>query len=118
MKKLMVVLAVCTMTAVSFAGLTTDVNYSTDDGGSWHYDGVDSFSFIQPIGIDDVQSSGVDSLVGQFVYIPNFTLSGVSITGGLVEAAIGVICCAELGHFTSTKPSALTSPSGDAAKNP
>lgn len=88
MKKLVVVLAVCAMAAASMAGVTTDINYSTDQGGSWQYNGVDTFSFIQPVGVDDVQSSGVDSLIGQFVYLPNLTLSNVDINGGLVEAMI------------------------------
>ena len=86
MRKLVVVLAVCAMAASSIAGLSTDINYSTDQGGSWSYDGVDTFSIIQQVGIDDVQGSTVDTLTGQFVYIPDLTLSNVIIAGGLVNA--------------------------------
>lgn len=86
MRKLVVVLAVCAMAASSIAGLATDINYSTDQGGSWSYDGVDTFSIIQQVGIDDVQGSTVDTLTGQFVYIPDLTLSNVIIAGGLVNA--------------------------------
>ena len=86
MRKLVVVLAVCAMAASSIAGLATDINYSTDQGGSWSYDGVDTFSIIQQVGIDDIQGSTVDTLTGQFVYIPNLTLSNVIIAGGLVNA--------------------------------
>ena len=88
MKRLVVVLAVCAMAATSLAGLSTDINYSTDQGGSWQYDGVDTFSFIQPVGVDDVQCCPTDTLVGQFVYLPELTLSNVDINGGLVQAMI------------------------------
>ena len=87
MKKLVVVLAVCAMAATSLAGLA-DINYSTDEGGSWQYDGQDTFSFIQVIGIDDIQGSTADSLTGQFVHLPDLTLSSVVIAGGFVEAAM------------------------------
>ena len=87
MKKLVVVLAVCAMAATSMASLA-DINYSTDQGGSWQYDGVDTFSFLQVIGVDDIQGSTVDSLTGQFVYLPDLTLSSVVIAGGFVEAAL------------------------------
>ena len=88
MKRLVVVLAVCAIAASSIAAITTDINYSTDDGGSWQYDGVDTFSFSQVVGIDDIQGSTVDTLTGQFVHIPNLTLSSSVITGGFVEAVI------------------------------
>ena len=76
------------MAATSIAGLSTDIDFSTDDGGSWQYDGVGTFSFLQPVGIDRVQNGAVDALEGQFVFIPNMTLSNEVISGGLVKAAI------------------------------
>ena len=88
MKKLVAVLAVCALAATSFAGVSTDINYSTDQGGSWAYDGSNTFSFIQQIGIDDIQGATVDSLTGKFVYIPDLALSSVNILGGLVEAVL------------------------------
>ncbi|MCK5001086.1 MAG: PEP-CTERM sorting domain-containing protein [Anaerohalosphaera sp.] len=88
MKRLVTVLAVCAMAATSIAGLSTDIDFSTDDGGSWQYDGVGTFSFLQPVGIDRVQNGAVDALEGQFVFIPNMTLSNEVISGGLVKADI------------------------------
>ncbi|MCK5000350.1 MAG: PEP-CTERM sorting domain-containing protein [Anaerohalosphaera sp.] len=88
MKRLAVVLAVCAIAASSIAGVNTDINFSTDQGGSWQYDGVGTFSFVQPVGIDDIQCCINDQLVGQFVHIPNFTLSSPVIAGGMVEAGI------------------------------
>ncbi len=88
MKKIVVVLTICVMVATSMAGFSADINYSTDDGGSWQYDGVDTFSFFQPVGIDNIQDATVDALTGQFVFIPDLTLSSVVIVGGFVEAVV------------------------------
>ncbi len=47
-----------------------------DSPGVWHYDGADTFTFTQDVVIDLVQGSTSDSLVGNFVYMPDLIVSG------------------------------------------
>ena len=57
--------------------------------GAWYYDGSDTFSFIQPITISDVEGSGTDTLNGQFVHLPNLEVSGYTdISLGMATATI------------------------------
>ena len=57
--------------------------------GAWHYDGLNTFSFIQPITISDVQGSGADTLNGKFVHLPNLAISGYTdISPGIATATI------------------------------
>lgn len=53
-----------------FANATTDIGFSTDEGGSWSY-GQSIFSFNQPIIIDLVQGNTSDALVGAFIELPD-----------------------------------------------
>ena len=88
MKRLTVVMLVCALVSAASAALTPDINYSTDDGGKWHYDGVDTLSIIGSIGIDDIQGSLSDTLVNQSIHIPGFKFSNLSNPyPGLVNAA-------------------------------
>ncbi len=87
MRQLLIVLAVCIMAATSTAS-TTDIDYSTNSKGNWEYNGTNAFVFNQPVGIDRVQGGIADALMGQMVYIPDLTLSNVSISGGLVGADV------------------------------
>jgi hypothetical protein len=57
--------------------------------GAWSYDGANTFSFIQPITISDVQGSGTDTLNGQFVHLPNLVISGYTVIGtGMATATV------------------------------
>ena len=44
--------------------------------GAWEYDGSGSFSFSQQVVIDQVGGDTGDSLVGNYVYVPDLLVSG------------------------------------------
>ena len=85
MKKLVVLLIVLSLAASVHAGL--DISFSSNNGGYWSYteDGVGqgTFSFVQPIGIDNVQGVHAGSLKDEFVQIPDLYVNGLSeVLGG------------------------------------
>lgn len=86
MKRIGVLLAAIVL--VQFANAAPDIGYSNDENGHWSYtasqtSGEGVFSFVQPIGIDDVQGAATDALVNGFLYIPDLYV------GSLVEVAPG-----------------------------
>ena len=63
-----------------------DISFTTNDGGSWSYDGTDDiFTFHQLVGVDLVQGATVDNLVNTYVYIPELKLSGIT---GFLETVV------------------------------
>ena len=80
MKKLVRALIVMSLAASVHAGL--DISFSTNNSGNWSYteDGVGqgTFSFVQPIGIDNVEGVHAGSLKDGFVQIPDLYVSGLS----------------------------------------
>jgi hypothetical protein len=55
--------------------------------GAWQYDGVNTFSFIQPITVSDVDGSGADALNGMYVHLPVLTVSGYMVLNPGTAAA-------------------------------
>jgi len=77
MKKTMLILIVLAITVTpSLATPTIEFSPGGTDPGAWHYDGAGTFTFTQDVVIDRVQGSTSDSLVGNFVYIPDMVVSG------------------------------------------
>ncbi len=80
------------MLAVSGAFGAYDISFTTDDGGSWSYDGTDGiFSFHQLVGVDLVQGATVDGLVDTYVYIPELQLSGITSFSETVVTPYGPV---------------------------
>jgi hypothetical protein len=60
-----------------------DISYSNDEGGNWSYtaaltSGEGAFTFVQPIGIDNVQGATIDTLVDAFLFIPTLNISNLT----------------------------------------
>ena len=72
MKQFIILMTVFVM--AQFANATTDIGFSTDEGGYWSY-GQSIFSFNQPITIDLVQGNTTDELVGAFIELPNLEVT-------------------------------------------
>lgn len=102
MKRVFVLLTLLVVSSGLMAGY--DISFSTDDGGSWSYEGSSqTFSFNQPIGVDRVQGVGTDGLVGMTVEIPDFVLSNViSPVAGFIQ-----------GDITPANPSEIIIRNGD-----
>ena len=84
MKKLLGLLVIMSITTAAYA--VPDISYSSDTGGHWSYaasatSGEGAFSFVQPVGVDDVQGFTTDALVDAFVYIPNLGVSNLTQIG-------------------------------------
>ena len=80
MKRWGILAVVFAVGAASFA--TPDISYSTNSG-NWSYtasatSGEGSFSFIQPVDIENVQGLTTDQLVGTFLYIPDLAVSNLT----------------------------------------
>ena len=79
MKKWVVLLIVLSLAASVYAGL--DVSFSSNNGGYWSYtaetEGIGTFSFVQPVGVDNVQGLDSSSLSKDRVYIPNLIVSDI-----------------------------------------
>ncbi|MHC5161923.1 MAG: hypothetical protein ACYSO4_02195, partial [Planctomycetota bacterium] len=93
MKKLLGLLVIMGVTAIAYA--VPDISYSSDTGGHWSYSasatsGEGAFSFIQPVGVDDVQGLTTDALVNAFLHIPNLTVSNLTQIGstGIYEGDV------------------------------
>jgi hypothetical protein len=77
MKNMIAALMMITLAwAPAFAVPTIHFTPGGSSPGAWSYDGIDTFSFSQEVVIDLVNGTTVDSLVGNFVYIPDLTVSG------------------------------------------
>lgn len=76
MKRITILMTVIVMT--QFANATTDIGFSTDDGGYWSY-GQSIFSFSQPIGIDLVRGDISDTLVSAFIELPDLEVTGFEV---------------------------------------
>lgn len=74
------------VTVLAFSQLVSalpDISYSNDEGGNWSYtaaliSGEGAFTFVQPIGIDNVQGATLDSLVDGFLFIPTLYISNLT----------------------------------------
>lgn len=80
MKKIGILVTVLALSQLVAA--MPDISYSNDDGGNWSYaasvtSGEGAFSFVQPIGIDNVQGATVDTLVDAFLFIPTLQISNL-----------------------------------------
>ena len=63
------------MVSTAFAVPDIQFSPSVTSPGVWAYDGTDTFSFSQNIDVDLIQGAATDALQGQFVYLPDLTLS-------------------------------------------
>ncbi len=92
MKKVCVVLA--GLCIVQLAGAVADIGYSNDDAGYWAYtpsiiSGQGIFSFIQPIGVDNVQGLTTDPLVNGFLHIPGLAVSNlIQVYPGIYQGIV------------------------------
>jgi len=83
MKKLVALMMLLSFTVCAYA--VPDISYSSDDGGNWSYTASTTtseegtFSFVQPIGVDNVQGLTGDALVAAFLYIPNLGVSNLTL---------------------------------------
>lgn len=78
-----IVLLLCALCVSQLTCAISDIGYSNDTGGYWAYTpsqvaGEGVFTFVQPIGVDDVQGAATDSLVNGFLYIPDLRVTNLT----------------------------------------
>jgi hypothetical protein len=81
MKKIGILVTVLALSQLVAA--MPDISYSNDEGGNWSYKAAETsyegaFSFVQPIGIDNVQGATSDTLVDAFLFIPSLYISNLT----------------------------------------
>lgn len=76
MKKVALVLLLVFLVDAAFAGSAIQFSPGGSSPGSWHYDGAGTFTFSQKVVIDRVYDGINDSLVNNFVYLPDLVVSG------------------------------------------
>lgn len=99
MKKLGILL-VTVFVLSQIASAVPDISYSNDTGGHWSYtasatSGEGAFSFVQPIGIDEVQGGGTDALVNAFLFVPDLGVSNlVQVIGETYQGIVSPVSSA------------------------
>lgn len=74
---IIVALVVCAG-APAFATPSIEFSPNPNTAGNWSYDGAGTLSFDQDIAVDKGLGSNSDALVGALVYIPTFTVGGIT----------------------------------------
>ena len=88
MKQIIILMTVLVM--AQFANATTDIGFSTNEGGYWSY-GQSIFSFNQPIAIDLVQGDTSDAIVGAFIELPDLEVTNFNQIMPMPEIYQGTI---------------------------
>lgn len=77
-----IVLLLCACCASQLACAMSDIGFSNENGGYWSYtpsgSGQGIFSFIQPIGVNNVQGGTSDDLVNGYLHLPDLLVSNLT----------------------------------------